>query len=431
MIFLRRANLSLTSSFLRRFIPKIPSAARSKVPDPIHPNPFSSSSPIPLFFSRSKPLSSSFSSSTIAKRSFYHAAVPEVKHFRRRPRWYQNPRAVFTVVIIGGGFAVAVYYGNLETVPYTKRRHFILVSPATERQLGEAQFQQLKTALRGKILPALHPDTVRVHHISKEIIMALQRGLCQDEQQWSDIKYASESHKVQFYTPERAQETVLVPSGNAEEKWSREDEILDDRWIQQSRREGEARGSKPMTKHLEGLNWEVLVVRDNAVNAFCLPGGKIVVFTGLLDHFRRDAEVATVISHEVGHAIARHNVEMLTKNLWLSIVQLIIFQFFPVPDIISGVSNLLLRLPFSRRMEIEADYIGILILAAAGYDPRLAPMMYEKLGKIAGQSVLQDYLSTHPSSKRRAQLLSQARVMDEALAIYRASTSGRGIEGFL
>lgn len=82
-------------------------------------------------------------------------------------------------------------------------------------------------------------------------------------------------------------------------------------------------------------------------------------------------------------------------------------------------------------MEIEADYIGLLLMASAGYDPRLAPKVFEKLGKIGGSSALEDYLSTHPSSKKRAQLLAQAQVMEEAITIYREAIAGRGVEGFL
>lgn len=81
---------------------------------------------------------------------------------------------------------------------------------------------------------------------------------------------------------------------------------------------------------------------------------------------------------------------------------------------------------------MEADYIGLLLMASAGYDPRVAPKVYEKLGKVAGgDSALRDYLSTHPSGKKRAQLLSQAKVMEEGLLIYREVQAGKGIEGFL
>lgn len=80
---------------------------------------------------------------------------------------------------------------------------------------------------------------------------------------------------------------------------------------------------------------------------------------------------------------------------------------------------------------MEADYIGLLLIASAGYDPRVAPTVYEKLGKVNKDSALLDYLSTHPSGKKRAQLLAQAQVMEEALTIYKNVRAGRGVEGFL
>jgi len=83
------------------------------------------------------------------------------------------------------------------------------------------------------------------------------------------------------------------------------------------------------------------------------------------------------------------------------------------------------------RMEIEADYIGLLLIASAGYDPRVAPKVYEKLEKIAGGSILMDYLSTHPSGIQRAELLAQAKIMEEVFSIYRDVKEGHKIEAFL
>ncbi|PON69990.1 Peptidase M [Parasponia andersonii] len=367
-----------------------------------------------------------------AKR-FYYVDRYQVQHFRPRGprRWFQNPRTVLIVVLVGSGALITVYFGNLETVPYTKRTHFVLLSKSMERKLGEAQFEQMKQAFKGKILPAIHPESIRIRLIANDIIKALQKGLRQ-EQVWSDMGYASESAGTTH--GERGLDTLMaLKEGGAEkveDSWFREDEILDDKWIQETRKKGQERGSQSTTSHLEGLNWEVLVVNEPVVNAFCLPGGKIVVFTGLLEHFRSDAEIATIIGHEVAHAVARHAAEGMTKNLWFAILQLILYQFV-MPDIVNTMSTLFLRLPFSRGMEMEADYIGLLLMASAGYDPRVAPRVYEKLGKITGDSALRDYLSTHPSGKKRAQLLAQAKVMEEALAIYRDVRAGRGVEGFL
>ncbi|KAL6911451.1 hypothetical protein ACP4OV_000256 [Aristida adscensionis] len=369
----------------------------------------------------------------------------EVIHFSRRrggSRWYHDQRKLTAAVLVTGGGVVAVYFGNLEAVPYTNRTHFIVLSPKLERQLGESQFAQLKKELAPKILPPLHPDSIRVRLIASEIVRAVHRGLAsrhrRDAPFGEDASYGYGDISDDLTIKNRDAEAAALMLGGSPRKNAsaaaaaqRDDEVLDDRWVTESRSRGKARGAQPQTSHLEGLNWEVIVVRDDIVNAMCLPGGKIVVFTGLLNKFRADAEVATVLGHEVGHAIARHSAEQITKNMWFGILQIIILQFIYMPDLINTMSTLLLRLPFSRRMEIEADHIGLLLLASAGYDPRVAPGVYEKLGKIGGDSALSNYLSTHPSSKKRAELLSQANVMNEALELYREATAGQGTEGFL
>ncbi|PIA51530.1 hypothetical protein AQUCO_01100410v1 [Aquilegia coerulea] len=184
-------------------------------------------------------------------------------------------------------------------------------------------------------------------------------------------------------------------------------------------------------KHVNGVdwNWEVLVVDDPQVNAACYPAGKIVVYTGLLKQFTTRGEVATIISHEIGHAIARHTAETLTKSMISAIFQSLIFSIVCVNDkIIYYASDILIHLPFSRKMEREADYLGLLMMASAGYDPQIAPKVYEKLALLDDDSSsessslldkLSTFLSTHPPSMERAKLLTQAHVMGEALAIYK------------
>ncbi|XP_050387869.1 uncharacterized protein LOC126804136 [Argentina anserina] len=372
----------------------------------------------------------------LAKR-YYHVDRRQVQHFRRRgphrwADWFKDPRRALVTIVVGGGVFITVYFGSIETVPYTKRRHFVILSSNMERQLGEKQFEEMKAGFKGKILPAIHPESVRVRMISNEIIDALKRGLRHDKG-WSDIGYASEEFDPKFEGKgsEAMQMLMEGEEGKVEGKWSREDEILDDKWIESCRKKGQESGAKDATSHLVDLNWEVLVVDQPIVNAVCLPGGKIVVFTGLLKHFRSDAEIATIIGHEVGHAVARHSAEGITKNLWFGILSLILYQLIS-PDVVNPLSNLLLKLPFSRRMELEADHIGLLLIASAGYDPRVAPTVYAKLGKISGaNSAMMDYLATHPSGNKRAELLARAHIMEEALAIYRDARAGRGAEGFL
>ncbi|CAM0944308.1 unnamed protein product [Alopecurus aequalis] len=372
---------------------------------------------------------------------FTSSRRPQVVHFTRRRsgwQWYHDRRKVTAVVLLAGGAAVVVYFGNLETVPYTNRVHLVLITPQLERQLGESQFASLKKELAPKILPPLHPDSIRVRLIASEIVRALHRGLADSRRDdFSDASYGDISSDLAIKNRDMEPEDVmhhLSPDKDASTATAaqRNDELLDDRWVAESRKRGKARGAHPQTKHLNELNWEVIVVRDKMVNAMCLPGGKIVVFTGLLDHFKTDVEIATVISHEIGHAIARHVPEMLTRGMGLTILQLIVLQFIYMPDLINTMSNLLLRLPFSRRMEIEADHIGLMLQASAGFDPRFAPKVYEKLGKIAGNpTALKNYLSTHPSSQKRAELLSRAQVMEEAMKLYKEARAGHGTEGFL
>lgn len=240
-----------------------------------------------------------------AKR-FYYVDSKKVQHFKPRgyKKWIQNPKNAFVVVLVGSGIVITVYFGNMETVPYTKRSHFVLLSSSLEKELGETQFKSLKAQYKGKILPPLHPESIRVQKIAQEVVEAVQKGL-RKEQVWTDIGYSSESAML----PQEAHEEESLRAFShkndedeqwiGEDKWHKEDEILNDKWVQQSRKKGQEMGVKSKTSHLEGFKWEVIVVNEPIVNAFCLPGGKIVVFTGLLKHFRADAEVATIIGHEV------------------------------------------------------------------------------------------------------------------------------------
>lgn len=439
--------LKNSRSVLSRLLRHRPHVAAPPPPTPATA-PQSPASRYYYYASRVKPAVSRPPPPPQLPRSRHYYTSPrrqQVVHFNRRrggSRWYHDQRKLTAVVLISGGGAVAFYFGHLETVPYTNRSHLVVLSPKFERQLGESQFAQLKKEFGPKILPPLHPDSIRVRLIASEIVRAVHRGI--SVQQRHDAFYGEDASygyggiadDLSIKNRDADAAAALLgasPGKNASAAVAaqRDDELLDDRWVTESRSRGKARGAQPQTGHLDGVNWEVIVVKDDLVNAFCLPGGKIVVFTGLLNKFRADAEVATVVGHEVGHAIARHSAEQITKNLWVAILQIVILQFIYMPDLINTVSTLLLRLPFSRRMEIEADHIGLLLLASAGYDPRVAPSVYEKLGKIGGDSALNNYLSTHPSSKKRAQLLSQASVMNEALKLYREVSAGQGTEGFL
>ncbi|KAI3681065.1 hypothetical protein L6452_35847 [Arctium lappa] len=143
----------------------------------------------------------------------------------------------------------------------------------------------------------MHPESVGVKMISKDIIESLQRGL-KKEEVWTDLNYASDGGVA---SERRGKETLMAMAEETDggDRWSAKDEVIDDTRVDRSRKRGKEKGKVSATAHLEGLKWEVLVVNDHVVNAFCLPGGMIVVFTGLLEHFRTDEEIATIIGHEV------------------------------------------------------------------------------------------------------------------------------------
>ncbi|XP_058221869.1 mitochondrial metalloendopeptidase OMA1-like [Rhododendron vialii] len=170
------------------------------------------------------------------------------------------------------------------------------------------------------------------------------------------------------------------------------------------------------TKHLDGLNWEVMVVDSYTSNACYIPNGKIVIFTGLVNKLKSDAEVAAVLGHEVGHGIARHITENLFRILWV----LISLILCPLPDEIGPQFHPINFLLFfiSRRREMEADYIGMMLMASVGYDPRVAPGVELKIDDSDHHNVF----STHPCGRKRAKKLENAEVMDQAMAIYKDRT---------
>lgn len=186
MAFHRRAQLALNA--FRNFTSKL-AATRASAPQPISRIPRLGSSiladnapKIPVFSSlipRRLGISNSNQFIGYGAKRFYYVDRYQIHHFRPRGprRWFQNPRTVLIVVLVGSGVLITVYFGNLETVPYTKRKHFVLMSRAVEKRLGETQFEQVKSSFKGKILPPIHPDSIRIRLISQEIIQALQRGL--------------------------------------------------------------------------------------------------------------------------------------------------------------------------------------------------------------------------------------------------------------
>lgn len=357
-------------------------------------------------------------------RRFYHVDSRGYEHFQRRgfgaPHGKNRTRMYTIILITVGGFSTLVYASHQEIVPYTHRKHFVLISPQLEAKLVESQFDAIKKQWKAQILPPIHPQAVRVRKIAKDVIQAVIEGTRIEDQ--AHLLEEGDSDKVVW--EDHADTPVST-------QWEGHDEVLDNGWVDETRKKGLKEGTKPFVEHLKPAKWEVIVVDKDLVNAFCLPGGKIVVFTGLLKRFPSDAEIATVLGHEVAHVVARHSAERLTQHLFLTLVELFILAFFYAPDLVRSAATLFLELPFSRSQELEADHIGLLLMAAAGYDPRVAPQLYEKLGELSGSSDLLQYVTTHPSGTKRGQRLRKTGTMEQAVNIYLEKAEGKTVEGFL
>ncbi|KAL1918715.1 uncharacterized protein VTP21DRAFT_2737 [Calcarisporiella thermophila] len=158
---------------------------------------------------------------------------------------------------------------------------------------------------------------------------------------------------------------------------------------------------------LHDLNWEVYVIESKEKNAFVLPGGKIFVFTGLFEITQNEDALAAVLGHECAHQIARHNAEKISRLKIIFIFQLLLSFFFDPSFLFNRLFlEFGLLLPFSRNCEVEADSIGLTLMAQACYDPKEAIKMWERMEK-ADKSLQVQFISTHPTHKNRIARLSE------------------------
>lgn len=152
--------------------------------------------------------------------------------------------------------------------------------------------------------------------------------------------------------------------------------------------------------------WEFRVIDKDEANAFALPGGKVAVYTGLFKYTQDEAGLATVIGHEVAHALARHGAERISQGMLAQVgmAALQVGLSDGNPGILQGIAlayGIGVELPFGRGQESEADHLGLILMAKAGYDPRAAIGLWERMaaGQRGGGSP--EFLSTHPSGTTR------------------------------
>lgn len=163
-----------------------------------------------------------------------------------------------------------------------------------------------------------------------------------------------------------------------------------------------------LSEMVKEFSWEFNLVQDDQMNAFCMPGGKIVVYTGLMKIISSDDELAVVLGHEVAHAVARHSNERMSQQLLTQYGGAILgaavsnksAAIQQVANTVYGVgSQVGVTLPFSRKHESEADYMGLVFMTMAGYNPEAAIGFWQKMS--AGGTSTPEFMSTHPSDGRR------------------------------
>lgn len=183
---------------------------------------------------------------------------------------------------------------------------------------------------------------------------------------------------------------------------------------------------KKMADKLAGFKWEYNLVDDKAVNAWCMPGGKIVVYTGLLPITQNEAALAAVMGHEVSHALLQHGNQRMSQGLaqqlgGVALSVAVANKPQQTQNLFLGAygagTQLGVLLPFSRKHELEADDWGLKFAAMAGYNPQEAINLWKRMEQASGGQKPPEFMSTHPSEGRRIEQLEK--LMPEALKYYK------------
>ena len=174
----------------------------------------------------------------------------------------------------------------------------------------------------------------------------------------------------------------------------------------------------------QGWEWQVKVIDEpNTVNAWCMAGGKMAIYTGLINKLNpTDDEIAQVMGHEISHALANHSVERMSvamaSNMMVDVVNTVAGASEGVASMTSKAAQVALQLPNSRKSESEADKIGIELAARAGYNPNAAVTLWQKMAQVSGGGGI-EFLSTHPAPGNREKALQD--MIPSMMPLYQAA----------
>lgn len=233
------------------------------------------------------------------------------------------------------------YLANLKEAPVSGRRRFLWIPPSLEAMIGNSSYKSILRETSSFLLPESHPTTQRVSKIFSRIVDAASKDPTVDK-------------------------TLL-----------------------------------------QGIKWKVHIVNNPRAppNAFVLPGGKVFVFSSILDICQNDDGLATVLSHEFSHQLARHTAENLSKTPIYLVLSTLLYTVTGAEYINRLLLDSILRMPASRQMETEADYIGLMIMSRACFDPHESIKLWGRMSdfekKTIGAGAKFEFLSTHPASERR------------------------------
>lgn len=228
--------------------------------------------------------------------------------------------------------------------------------------------------------------------------------------------------KKGFVLISRDQEKSMGESAFAEIK-AKEKISTNKRWNEMLQRVGKRISAQAP---VNDFKWEFVLIDSKEMNAFCLPGGKVAFYTGILPVLQNEAAMAIVMGHEVAHAVARHGAQRISQTMALqlgiaavdaSILQDSKYRSVLLPALGLG-AQVGVTLPFSRNHETEADSIGLRYAAAAGYDPAEGAVFWERFSKASGSGG-PNWLSTHPAGAERIKNL--RRLEKEVLPLYQSS----------